>query len=431
MNDDRNTRRLKTAPYGWFVLAGAFAVLFLVQGSRSIIGVAFKPIIEEFEWSRSAFSLVLFVHMAIFALMLPLVGRFFDRYGGKWIVIVSSLSLSVGYMGITVTQSLGLFLVLYGLLAAIGFGGCSITLFAAVASKWFHRNRGLAISLALAGGPVGQFVMVPPATHVIHTYGWRWVFIGLAILIIAVNLFVALTVMGPKTRRADKRHQRPTDVQSRMSDFAPYHSRASEDDLNLRQAIKTRSFWLFTILMAVCGAGDYLMITHLVPMVTDKAVSAQTAGSMMAWFGLMAMAGLMVTGPAVDKFGNKLPIVATFAMRIVILIMILCIQNVTTYFIFALMFGFTMFITAPITTTLTAKLYGMSHIGLVSGIVTTVHHFSGGLCAFLGGVTFDRTGSYDLIFGIYAGLCAVALICGAAIKEKKHRLANPGCHGNI
>jgi len=431
MNGEQDTADLKPTPNGWFVLAGAFAVLFLVQGSRSIIGVAFKPIVEEFGWSRSALSFVLFAHMAIFALMLPLVGRYFDRYGGKWIIIISSLSLAVGYLGITAVHSLGLFLVLYGLMAAIGFGGCSITLFAAVASKWFHRNRGLAISLALCGGPVGQFIMVPTATHVIHTYGWRWVFISLALLILAVNVSVAMTVMGSKLDHMDSRCQKRLDAQSRVPDTEPPYSVTTREDLNLGQAIRTRSFWLFTTLMAICGGGDYLIMTHLVAMVTDKGISVQTAGSMMSWFGLMAMAGLMITGPITDKFGNKLPIVATFVMRIMMLVLILCFQNGTTYFIFALMFGFTMLITAPVTTTLTAKLYGMSHIGLISGIVTTVHHFSGGLCAYLGGVTFDRTGSYDLIFGVYIGLSAIALICGVVIKDRKHRLAKSGCHGNI
>ena len=138
------TMNHKPSPLRWLVLAGAFAILFFVQGSRSIIGVAFKPIVEEFGWARGSFSLVLSVHMAIFALMLPIVGRYFDRYGAKWVIIASSLCLTVGYLGIAAAQSLWLFLLLYGLFAAIGFGGCSITLFGAVASKWFRRHRGMA-----------------------------------------------------------------------------------------------------------------------------------------------------------------------------------------------------------------------------------------------------------------------------------------------
>lgn len=397
-----------------WVLAGAFAVLFLVQGSRSIIGVAFKPIVEEFGWSRSALSLVLFVHMAVFALMLPVVGKYYDRYGGKGIIIISTLCLATGYLGITTARSLTLFLVLYGLFAAIGFGGCSVTLFAAVSSKWFKRHRGLAVSLALCGGPVGQFVMVPPATHVIHTFGWRWVFITLALLVLAVNLFVALTLMAPPEPLAG----------SRLDDLTIENAKSAsaKRDLTLGMAMRTPSFWWFTVLMAICGGGDYLIITHLVPMVTDMGITPATAGSMMAWFGLLGMAGLLVTGPTVDRFGNKLPIVATFVLRLAIFILILFFQNAVAFYIFAFIFGFSMLITAPITTTLAAKLYGLSHIGLISGAITTVHHFSGGLWAYLGGMAFDRTGNYDLIFGVYAGFSAMAILCGLLIKEKKHHI---------
>jgi predicted MFS family arabinose efflux permease len=322
-------------------------------------------------------------------------------------------------------------MVLYGIFAAIGFGGCSITLFGAVASKWFQRHRGLAVSLAMCGGSVGQFVMVAPATHVIHAFGWRWVFIAIALFVLAVNLSVAMTIMKrsppstPDQKNGTGKDQIPATVGTTCG------SETTNGDLNLRQAMGTPSFWLFTILMAVCGGGDYLVITHLVPMVTDAGIPAQSAGSMMAWFGLMSMAGLLVTGPISDRFGNKLPTVATFVLRSIIFILILFQQNMTSFYLFALMFGFTMFITAPITTTLLAKLYGLSNIGLISGVVTTVHHFSGGLWTYLGGVTFDRTGSYDLIFGVYAGFSVIALICGILIKEKKHRIADPGCRGNI
>jgi predicted MFS family arabinose efflux permease len=256
--------------------------------------------------------------------------------------------------------------------------------------------------------------MVPPATHVIHTFGWRWVFITLALLVLAVNLLVALTLMAPPEPLTDSRLDGLT-TETAISESA-------KRDLSLGMAMRTPSFWWFTVLMAICGGGDYLIITHLVPMVTDMGISPATAGSMMAWFGLLAMAGLLVTGPLVDRFGNKLPTVATFVLRLAIFILILFFQNAVAFYIFTLIFGFTMLITAPITTTLPAKLYGLSHIGLISGAITTVHHFSGGLWAYLGGVAFDRTGNYDLIFVVYAGFSAMAILCGLLIKEKKHHI---------
>jgi predicted MFS family arabinose efflux permease len=83
-------------------------------------------------------------------------------------------------------------------------------------------------------------------------------------------------------------------------------------------------------------------------------------------------------------------------------------------------FGFTLLITAPITTTLLGNLYGFAHIGLITGFVTTVHHFSGGLWAWLGGVVFDATGSYRMAFLLSAVSAGIAFVCAAMIQEKKH-----------
>ncbi|MGD9010582.1 MAG: MFS transporter, partial [Desulfobacteraceae bacterium] len=286
------------------------------------------------------------------------------------------------------------------------------------------RHRGMAVSLAMCGGPVGQFVMVPPATHVIHTYGWRWVFIALALLVLVVCVGVATTLMkAAAPQDADLSGGAGASPKPAPGSASP-DDHTSTGDLNLGQAMKTPSFWFFAILMAVCGGGDYLVITHLVPMVTDAGISARTAGNMMAWFGLMGMAGLMITGPVSDRFGNKLPTVATFVLRLILFVLILFYKNTTTFYVFALMFGFTMFITAPITTTLLAKLYGLSSIGLISGVVTTIHHLGGGIWIWLGGAAFDRFGNYDAIFGLYAGSSAIAVICGILIKEERHPVAN-------
>jgi sugar phosphate permease len=121
-----NTEHRVTKTRGWDVVAGAFLVMFFIQGARTVIGVMFKPMIQELAWSRSAISLAAFINMAVFALSLTLVGKYYDRYGAKRIVVLSSLLVGISYISIALVQSLGSFILLYGILAALGFGGTSI-----------------------------------------------------------------------------------------------------------------------------------------------------------------------------------------------------------------------------------------------------------------------------------------------------------------
>ena len=97
--------------------------------------------------------------MTFFALTMSIGGRLYDRYGPKWIILVSTLFMSAGYVGIAFIDTLWEFYICYGLLAAIVFGGASIPLVAALMSNWFEKRRGLAISLAISGNCFGQFLL--------------------------------------------------------------------------------------------------------------------------------------------------------------------------------------------------------------------------------------------------------------------------------
>ena len=182
----------------------------------------------------------------------------------------------------------------------------------------------------------------------------------------------------------------------------------------------TRSLWLFAVAMMVCGGGDFLMTTHLVPLVTDHGISTTTGANMLAWFGLLSLGGILLTGPVSDRIGNKAPMAAAFGIRVLVFLLVLRFQTLVSFWILALGFGFTLLVTAPLTPTLSGKMFGFSNIGMISGFITTVHHAVGGLWAYLGGVIFDVTGGYTLAFALSAGLSAVALVCTLFIAERRH-----------
>jgi MFS family permease len=399
--------------YGWYVLTSAFVILFFVQGARSVLGLLFKPIIAELGWSRTEVSAAVFLNMTVFALTLTGVGRLFDRYGARRVVLIATLFLGVGHIGIALVQSLWQFFLLYGVVTAIGFGGTSIPLFAALTTRWFHRNRGMAVSLVLTGGCLGQYLLVPVATWLMMTVGWRWVFILIGVVILVVNLAVTLWSI-----RDDPAAMGLTPLGMHVSKPSSVAAVFGERDYTIREAMRTSSFWLFMVVMFVCGGGDYLVLLHLVPMVTDHAIAAETAAGMLAWFGLFSLIGVLIAGRAIDRFGDKIPLVLTFILRGLLFLLILQYQTTATFYIFALGFGFTMLITAPITTTLMGRLFGLTHLGLITGVITTVHHLSGGLWAYLGGLFFDRSGDYRLILTLYGSACLVAVLCALLIREK-------------
>jgi MFS family permease len=326
----------------------------------------------------------------------------------------------VGYTLISRIDSLWEFFVYYGILAAIGSGGTSVPLIAALMSKWFEKQRGLAISLALSGNSLGHFALVPLFTVLVLRYGWRTSYFAMGLLMLVVNITLVLLVIKGDP---DDLGQRPYGYREREKvngKEAQISFGENLRDLSLGEAMRTRSFWFFLIAMFICGTGDFLITTHLIPFVTDHGISSKTAGNMLAWYGLMSLAGIMVAGPVSDLIGNKIPIALTFLLRVLSFLLILKYQSLASFYIFALTFGFTHLITAPLTATLVGRLYGFSHVGLISGFITTVHHSGGGFWAYMGGLIFDQTGSYRLAF-ILSAIMALAAFCSAfLIIEKRH-----------
>jgi MFS family permease len=405
--------------YGWYILASSFVILFFNSGARYSFGVMFKPMITEFGWNRSSISLAFFLNMTLYALSLTIVGRFYDRYGPKWVIIISTIFLSAGYTLISLIDSLWQFFIYYGVLAAIGSGGASLSFIAALMSKWFEKWRGLSISLALSGTSLGHFALVPLFTIFALRYGWRASYFSIGLIMLVVNIILALLVIKGDP---DDLGQRPFGYQDREKIHekeARISSVENLRDLSLREAMQTYSFWFFLTVMFVCGSGDFLVATHLIPFVTDYGISPVTAGNMLAWYGLMSLAGIMVAGLASDLIGNKIPIALTFVLRFLLFLLILKYQNLTSFYIFALTFGFTHLITAPLTPTLIGRLCGFSHIGLISGFITTIHHSAGGFWAYMGGLIFDQTGSYRLAFILSAIMALVAVFCSILISEKR------------
>ena len=420
MTSTRHSSTQSHIHYGWYILAASFAFLFFQSGARYAFGVMFKPMITQLGWTRASISSAFFMNMTIFAISLSVSGKIYDRYGPRWVIFISTILLSAGFICIAFIDSLWEFYLYYGILAALGMGGAAVPLIGALMSKWFEKRRGLAISLALSGNCLGQFALVPLFTAFVIRFGWRMTHLLIGAIILLINFTVVFFVIkgDPKDYGLKPYGQEDeTGVDgANESGLSP----PPADDLSLTQSMGTVSFWLILIAMFVCGSGDFLIIAHFIPMVTDHGISATTAGNMMAWFGLFSMGGILIAGPLSDLIGNKIPFVLSFVLRFFLFLMILNYQNLFAFYVFSVLFGFTFLITAPLITTMVGRLFGFTHVGIISGFITTIHHLGGGFWAYVGGVIFDSTGSYRMAFLFSAAMAAIAAVCGILVKEKRH-----------
>jgi MFS family permease len=414
-------RRSGRIHYGWYIVASSFMILCFNAGARYAFGVMFKPIIKEFGWGRGDVSLVFFVNMVIFALSLLIVGKLYDRYGPKWVVIISTIFIASGFILTSFIHSIGQFFFSYGVLAAFGIAGTAVPLMATLTSKWFDKWRGFAVSLSVSGNSIGQFALVPLFSFFALNYGWRSSYLYIGIIMLVVNIVLALFVI-----KGDPRHfgLKPYGfVEAKEGGDGrqtPVSSAGSSMDMGIKQAMRTSAFWFFAIVMFICGGGDYFATIHLIPLATDYGISPMTAGNMLALYGLMSLAGVLIAGPVADLIGSKIPIILTFVLRVLLFVMLIQYKNEVSFYVFAFAFGFTHLITAPLTPILIGRLYGFTYLGILTGFINTVHFLGAGFWPYLAGVIFDKTGSYQLAFILSAIMAFAAVVAMLMVRERPH-----------
>ncbi len=149
---------------------------------------------------------------------------------------------------------------------------------------------------------------------------------------------------------------------------------------------------------AICGLDDFFVATHVVAFAQDRGVGVLFAGNLLALMGLTALLGVLATGVISDRFGPIGTTAASFAARVAVFGLIAIDQSTLSIAIFALVFGATFLMTAPLIVLFVRDHFGMKHLGALTGLITMVHQIFGGIGAYGGALIFDKTGSYDAAF---------------------------------
>ena len=387
-----------------FVLILAFLLLLFNGGSRFTIGLTLKPMANDLDWSRTTLSLTVTVFMVVSAVVLPFIGRLVDRYNLKAMLILALLvsSASIALMGLVQTPLQAI--LIYGVIFALANAGTSVAPIGVLISRWFPNRLGLANSIAISGMGVGQLVIILLLTAQLDVIGWRGAFIllaGLGLLLIMPLLFLGI----PPTAH------HPVNQNNSSSAADPRGS--------VSTAVLTPVFWILIAIYAICGGQDFFVATHVVAFATDQGLTSSLAGNLFAMMGLFGLIGVLGTGFLCDRYGAVLPTLICFALRIVVFALVIMVPTQATILLFALCYGITFWITAPLTVVFIQKYFGRENLGVLTGIVIMIHQAAGGAGAYSGGAVYDAFGDYHNIFVWMFVLSIVAFLLTWQIRRKE------------
>ena len=421
--------------YGWFVLAAGFFALFVSTGSRNAFGVFVLPMTEEFSWDRTTISAVVSVGILVNGATQPFLGRLYDRYGGRMVISLSLLVLGASTMLLSITNNIWFLFIIYGFVTATATSGVSLVTVHALLSKWFHQKRSLVLSLATAGTSAGGLLLVPLASSLIEVANWRvtWLAMG------AIDLFLALPVVlfiikdSPNDVGELPDGERATGPQGSSARAATAVQGLLEAE-NWLDAFRSKPIWQLSGAYFVCGVTTIIIATHYVPFAQDRGVSPQLAATA---FGLMMglnAVGVVVIGILSTKFSRKKLLGTVYFVRFLAYMMLVFGPNAIGIWGFAVLAGLSWIATPPLTTTLTADIYGLKNIGTLNGISTFSHQIGGSISVLLAGVLYDHVSSLEIPLGfttwtlvgyeipfLLAGLTLLgATLASYSVKESKY-----------
>ena len=417
--------------YGWFVVATCMFIAFLTMGTRNAFGAFVVPMEAEFEWNRTVVSWAAALGALLNGVTQPFMGYLFDRVGVRIVVIAGIFVVGASTLLMALTGSVWYLIAVFGVVSAIGQSGTSLTNTGATLSKWFRRRRGLVIGLNASGMSLGGLILVPFAAFLISLIDWRlsWIVMGLMILCLGIPLAFLFLHDDPAKKGLTPDGDPvppspPAGSQGAPANAPPPQPLFAE---NWRQAFKSLPIWQMSFSYFICGSTTFMLSVHFVPMAVEEGINSQTAALI---FGLMSgLNALGATGAGwiSDRIGGRKNwLTAVYFCRgtgYVILVASLLIPEIPIMaglIIFAFVAGLSWIATAPLTTSLTAEVYGLKSLATISGVAFLFHQLGGFSSVLLAGYLREMTGNYILAFSIAAVLLYPAAISAFTIRERRY-----------
>ncbi|SMO56929.1 MFS transporter [Melghirimyces algeriensis] len=385
--------------YGWMiVLIAGLGVFFSAPGQTYSNSIFIDYYIHDFGWSRSLVSGIYSGATLFAGLLLILVGRMVDRFGQRAMMVgVGTLFAAACFWNSFVFTPIMLFI---GFLTIRLLGQGSMTLIPnTLVPQWFIRKRGRALSLMMIGGFAGATFSPILNAWMIDRWDWptAWRIWGILLLVV----FVPLAAIFVRNR--------PEDV-GMLPDQSGNSGRESgavtltqEEDWTLKEAMRTRTFWLILMCVSFPALVNTGLTFHLTSIMKDQGLGISTAALVLSLMAGIGFPTTFAAGFAVDRYAVHRVLAFVFLLQFVFLVLVLNVHSVTTAVLFAVFWGFCNGLEQIVLNAIWPQYFGRRYLGSIRGVAMTTTVISSALGPLPYGVAYDWFGGYtEVILATFA-----------------------------
>jgi MFS family permease len=373
----------------------------LTFGPRSAFGFFMQPMSREFAWGRDVFALALAVQNLLWGIGQPLAGAIADRFGSLRVISAGAVMYAAGLVVMrygTTPLSLDLSA---GVLIGLGLSGCSFNLILSSFGKLLPPEwRGVALGAGTAAGSFGQFIFAPFGVAMVDNFGWQpalLVFAGLMLLVVPLSLALATPAA-------------PTTGTVAVADQQTFKHALAE-------AFGHRSYVLLVLGFFTCGFQLAFITVHMPAYLVDRGIPVQVGGWVIATIGLFNIIGSISVGWLQTRLPKRYILSALYFTRALTIAAFITLP-ITTFsaIMFGVFTGLTWLSTVPPTSSLVALMFGTRWLATLYGFAFFSHQVGGFLGVLLGGIVFEKFGSYtpiwwlSVLFGVLSALINLPIV---------------------
>ncbi|MCO6551539.1 MAG: MFS transporter [Gilliamella sp.] len=382
--------------FGWNIVIAASFLTLLSSGLRMSMGVFFLPIANDLNFSRSILSGIIAIGMLFSGIAMPIAGYLVGKYGTRFVLILGSIIIIISTVWSANSTDYWSFLLSFGIALSFGTSFVGSVSFTPIVARWFIKRRGLALFILSTGSMAGIAVMLPVFAFFIPIYGWKTTLISFAVIFMIIALPIALFIM--------KDNQSEIEV----SGIEPVINQKIEPSIKLIDVLKTRPFWQLSFGLFTCGFSMNLLGTHGVPMLIDHGFDPITSSNGIGLIGLVAIFSTLVLGYLSDIVQRKNILMMVYLIRGLGFIALVLASTKWQLFTIAAVGGLVWAGALSMSGAITADIYGVKIVGLLSGLTYLGHQIGAMIGSWLGGWAYDHLHTHLVAFGTASILLLLA-----------------------
>lgn len=417
--------------YGWWLVGVSGAVMVISTTPMfHAMGLWFVALESAFGWNRTQLSLAFALTRIEGGILGPIEGYLVDKLGTRRLVFVGLTIMGIGLLFLGQTRSLWMFYFAY-LVMALGQGIGSWLPLMTMLNNWFNRNRALAMGWSNSVSRLGSLLLIPAIAWSIDPEQDRLGFRVTASLLGIFLIFVAFPLSRLIRNRPEEYGLLPDgDIPTKVnaSPENPFDlPDTSEEGFTVKQALKTKAFWLISIGHGFTSMVLIAMMAHLAPLLTDRGHSIQTAAYVVTMYTTTSMVFQLVGGYIGDRIPKRFGLFGfTSIQAAAVFYLTFGPPTLTAAYIFACLFGIGFGGRNPLTVSIRGEYFGRRSFGKIMGVSQVPMNVLLLIAPIMAGIFRDVQGTYTTAFAILAILNAIGSLLFLLATKPRMPITNPG-----